>query len=213
MSRLSCSVVILCCFAGTASAQQKQIVPPPAPMSDDYVEPLKSVQPPSQVNEKLVPSLQAPKFEPVQPQATPSQTLPVPTEQPRSTPAESAPPVPSYQQPVPAQAVPSATEWPQAPYTSPSVPSQWNSSGVGAAPQFSTGQAVEMQPGMTYGMGAPYVQQPVNAFAPPVTYPRVPNGYLGPAPIGGIHPRYPYYSYRRPWYPPGPASANVTIIW
>lgn len=30
---------------------------------------------------------------------------------------------------------------------------------------------------------------------------------------GCVHHRYPYYSYRRPWYPAGPASANVTIIW
>jgi hypothetical protein len=30
---------------------------------------------------------------------------------------------------------------------------------------------------------------------------------------GGIHDRYPYYSYRRPWYTAGPASANVTIVW
>lgn len=29
----------------------------------------------------------------------------------------------------------------------------------------------------------------------------------------GLHLRYPYYSYRRPWYPAGPASVNVTIIW
>jgi hypothetical protein len=29
----------------------------------------------------------------------------------------------------------------------------------------------------------------------------------------GLHLRYPYYSYRRPWYPPGPASINVTIVW
>ncbi|QDU38093.1 hypothetical protein Mal4_24140 [Maioricimonas rarisocia] len=30
---------------------------------------------------------------------------------------------------------------------------------------------------------------------------------------GGLHPRYPYYSYRRPWYYRGPASQNVTIPW
>ncbi len=30
---------------------------------------------------------------------------------------------------------------------------------------------------------------------------------------GGLHARYPYHSYRRPWAHPGPASANVTIIW
>jgi hypothetical protein len=29
----------------------------------------------------------------------------------------------------------------------------------------------------------------------------------------GEHPRYPYYSYRRPWYTPGPASRNINIIW
>lgn len=30
---------------------------------------------------------------------------------------------------------------------------------------------------------------------------------------GGLHERYPYYSYRRPWYTPGPASLNATIVW
>jgi hypothetical protein len=34
-----------------------------------------------------------------------------------------------------------------------------------------------------------------------------------PGTNAGLHPRYPYYSYRRPWYPAGPASVNVTIIW
>jgi hypothetical protein len=41
------------------------------------------------------------------------------------------------------------------------------------------------------------------------------NGYgygYGP-PVDGVHARYPYYSYRRPWYTAGPASANVTIVW
>lgn len=32
-------------------------------------------------------------------------------------------------------------------------------------------------------------------------------------PPGGEHARYPYYSYRRPWYAPGPASRNVNIVW
>jgi hypothetical protein len=30
---------------------------------------------------------------------------------------------------------------------------------------------------------------------------------------GGIHHRYPYHSYRRPWAHPGTPSTNVTIIW
>lgn len=34
-----------------------------------------------------------------------------------------------------------------------------------------------------------------------------------PGANAGTHLRYPYYSYRRPWYPAGPASVNVTIIW
>jgi hypothetical protein len=36
--------------------------------------------------------------------------------------------------------------------------------------------------------------------------------YVAP-PIAGVHGRYPYYSYRRPWYPVGPVSANITIVW
>jgi hypothetical protein len=32
-------------------------------------------------------------------------------------------------------------------------------------------------------------------------------------PAGGEHARYPYYSYRRPWYSPGPVSRNVNIVW
>jgi len=30
---------------------------------------------------------------------------------------------------------------------------------------------------------------------------------------GGVHNRYPYHSYRRPWANPGPRSTNVTIVW
>ncbi|MEZ6059984.1 MAG: hypothetical protein R3C19_06455 [Planctomycetaceae bacterium] len=30
---------------------------------------------------------------------------------------------------------------------------------------------------------------------------------------GGIHNRYPYHSYRRPWAHPGPASTNINIVW
>jgi hypothetical protein len=29
----------------------------------------------------------------------------------------------------------------------------------------------------------------------------------------GVHYRYPYHSYRRPWFHPGPPSTNVTIVW
>jgi hypothetical protein len=30
---------------------------------------------------------------------------------------------------------------------------------------------------------------------------------------GGIHHRYPYHSYRRPWAFPGTPATNVTIVW
>lgn len=46
---------------------------------------------------------------------------------------------------------------------------------------------------------APYVYYYPEAVAPPAN--------------DGWHVRYPYYSYRRPWYPPGPGGVNVTIIW
>lgn len=36
---------------------------------------------------------------------------------------------------------------------------------------------------------------------------------VGPSYSGGMHIRHPYYSYRRPWYTPGPASLNVDIVW
>ncbi len=36
---------------------------------------------------------------------------------------------------------------------------------------------------------------------------------IGAPPTDLFHVRYPYYSYRRPWYTPGPGSVNVTIVW
>jgi hypothetical protein len=55
--------------------------------------------------------------------------------------------------------------------------------------------------------------------APGVTWPQDYGWYwyrpeaVVPGTNAGSHLRYPYYSYRRPWYPAGPASVNVTIIW
>ena len=34
-----------------------------------------------------------------------------------------------------------------------------------------------------------------------------------PPQAGPIHVRHPFYSYRAPWFTPGPASLNVTIVW
>lgn len=37
--------------------------------------------------------------------------------------------------------------------------------------------------------------------------------YVGPAHAGGLHQRFPYYDYRRPWYTRGQPSLNVNIVW
>lgn len=60
----------------------------------------------------------------------------------------------------------------------------------------------------------PYVDRGygLNAGAQFTTPP--PLGLIQPeAWAGGIHERFPYYSYRRPWYTPGQSSLNVTIVW
>jgi hypothetical protein len=66
-------------------------------------------------------------------------------------------------------------------------------------------------PGPGTGVAVPPVP-PAYLAAPTGFYGPVNAGFYGPV-AGGIHDRYPYYSYRRPWYTAGPASANVTIVW
>lgn len=46
-------------------------------------------------------------------------------------------------------------------------------------------------------------------YAPVLIVPYPYTGAVG----GGLHPRFPYYSDRRPWYYEGPASGNVNIAW
>lgn len=53
---------------------------------------------------------------------------------------------------------------------------------------------------------------PWNQLPPPPMH--VPNSpFVEDLSVAGDHGRYPYYSYRRPWYTPGQMNANVTIIW
>ena len=53
---------------------------------------------------------------------------------------------------------------------------------------------------------------PWNRMAPPPM--PVPNSpFVEDLSVAGDHGRYPYYSYRRPWYTPGQMNANVTIVW
>ena len=61
--------------------------------------------------------------------------------------------------------------------------------------------------GSIYGSGLAYSGSPaVGSFL---------SGYEGLPNMdgGGIHHRYPYHSYRRPWAHPGTPSTNVTIVW
>ena len=81
------------------------------------------------------------------------------------------------------------------------------------------GQYVYGSNGLGYGVYQPAPLAPVtddgyrrNAGARLAVPP--PLGLIAPqAYAGGLHERFPYYSYRRPWYTPGPASLNVTIVW
>lgn len=60
----------------------------------------------------------------------------------------------------------------------------------------------------SYGPGMPY-----GVFVGPGVWG---GGWMGAytgAYASGTHDRYPYYSYRAPWYTPGPRSTNVTITW
>lgn len=59
----------------------------------------------------------------------------------------------------------------------------------------------------TYGYGG--LGYAAMGYAPVLIVPYPYTGAMG----GGVHPRFPYYSYRRPWYYDGPAGTNVNIDW
>ncbi len=68
---------------------------------------------------------------------------------------------------------------------------------------FSGGQFSGYSPAMGYGQS--YLQGSGSGVA---------SGLLTPnSNSGGLHTRYPYYSYRHPWFYQGPPSQNVTIVW
>ena len=74
------------------------------------------------------------------------------------------------------------------------------------APQYPAGSYYRY--GDSYWMMASPAMTPAEFSLTP-GYPR----NLGGVAPGMLHERYPFYSYRRPWYTPGPASQNVTIVW
>jgi hypothetical protein len=70
-----------------------------------------------------------------------------------------------------------------------------------------------MQLGSFYGSGSIYGSGYAQSGSPTVG--SFLSGYEGLPNMdgGGIHHRYPYHSYRRPWAHPGTPSTNVTIVW
>lgn len=70
-----------------------------------------------------------------------------------------------------------------------------------------------MQLGSVYGAGSMYSGVSGHHGSPAVG--SFLSGYEGLPNMdgGGIHHRYPYHSYRRPWAHPGTPSTNVTIVW
>lgn len=70
-----------------------------------------------------------------------------------------------------------------------------------------------MQLGSLYGVGSMYGGMQSYSGSPAVG--SFLSGYEGLPNMdgGGIHHRYPYHSYRRPWAHPGTPSTNVTIVW
>ena len=73
-----------------------------------------------------------------------------------------------------------------------------------AAPQMTSGRPCPCEQGISNSR---------SASSPAGWGSAIPPTYRGGAGVGGLHMRYPYYSYRHSWYTPGPAGANVTIVW
>ncbi len=197
---------------GTLSASEPLVPPPPAPgLGSPYL------NVPSQMQGQNQGSLQGPTQGPGAPipespgtlqshsQSSQPSLPPVPqnsTSPAAQTPMLSAPSVSTPSMPAtafPIQSLP-IQEWPSQPVSS-VVPQPMN-----AMPYEYNGSPYLYQPSLgTY----PVSQSQYNTFS--ITgQPVAPISY---SPYPGDHERYPFYSYRRPWYSPGPASHNVNIIW
>ncbi|SFI57179.1 hypothetical protein [Planctomicrobium piriforme] len=165
---------------------------PPIPTSDDFSAPPVPQPPVSQLPIAPAPQTQIP-----------SAPAPMP-------PAPRAIPDPVYAAPMPTTVAPVPT----VPHSStPSyqyVPQQTTTTHV---QQYGVPQYVSpYQPYYLYQptLGTtPASQSQYNTFST-TGYPTAPQSF---STSPGKHDRYPYYSYRRPWYTPGPASHNVNIIW
>ena len=86
-------------------------------------------------------------------------------------------------------------------------------------PTYDSVPALPAMPDGAVHSPAPRFMEPATQYCPAPASPYDAGYYwyrpeaVVPGANAGLHLRHPYYSYRRPWYPAGPASVNVTIIW
>ncbi|WP_437185088.1 hypothetical protein SH668x_002178 [Planctomicrobium sp. SH668] len=185
---------------GVASPKQNPPMIPPLPESSAAQPPLPPVNnEKAESTSKPTPDLQ-------------SQPTQLPFGYPSQNSAVTPTPVDSHA--VPAQSFPSSESQYHPAYSGDyySAP-QWNSF---AAPLNSGVPSTGPYPGQyyqgQYQVDGAFYGPPQHAATPYAQRPAV-QPMSDPSLIGGEHARYPYYSYRRPWYSPGPVSRNVNIIW
>lgn len=201
----ACTVFGFTCLAvaqdpGLVAPSSPGDVPPPSgnPVETSPVEP-----------GLPIPTHQPGLVPPSQPMA-----IPVPT---ASTPTQQLDPPPGYRQnlnqhpgnPAPVQqTLDHVLDGIQ--YNYPENPIQW--SGSTDYPDMSAGSGSMIANPVPENFGTSYHGETLNAGAHLTLQP--PLGLIAPeGGTAGSHVRFPYYSYRRPWYYPGPASQNVTIVW
>lgn len=183
MFRKTCYSLILCCFPQMVLAQ---IVPPPSPR-DETIAPPESHLP---NGAPVVPPPPAPS------PAIPDNGI---TTVPDHAPAGPATVFDS----VPATMPPSSAPYPSVPFAPTSPSTEYLPP---SGPGYPANPPLPVVAPIVPGASAGGVMVPYDPYAIPVPAAILP-------PVGGLHNRYPYYSYRRPWFTPGPASRNVTIIW
>ncbi len=67
-------------------------------------------------------------------------------------------------------------------------------------------------PGSLWMSPGGWATEPYPGFHGVTSLPAVP-AWPGSLTDGGVHFRYPNYSYRAPWNHPGPAAPRVNIVW
>jgi hypothetical protein len=217
LARLALTGLIF--LAGTPVMAQNAVIPP-APSRDDVSIPSPQPEPPAPPTPGLKPA--RPAIPSVPPAVDkPAGDKPANAAAPASSQPKTVAPAPVSPATVPPAPVPNAPEAASPPAgtlnPAPVVSSPAASSAIPSsqpADENWSGNSWNSVPSPTLT----YQPQAGTVSAAPAQYntfstngqPRIGASF---APYPGQHDRYPYYSYRRPWYSPGPISHNVNIIW